>query len=169
VSPSRSTRRASSSSAPAVRSACRQFVRLSAVEPFRRIRQLRRVRQRIRALGDVFNYRNLGAHPRPVVQDPFAFLWQSPGAGALRRQAALHDGAGPAHDRDDRQRRQPPVQIAWASSRRWCRSTKVCCSRTRPPAPIKDGVLWPSWSRSMRRWPCSRSSMAECWKRCASW
>ena len=98
--------------APAVRAACRQLLRLSAVEPVRRVRQLRRVRQRVRALGARVHLSQPGAHPRPVVQDAFAFLRQPSGAGALRHQAALHDRACAAHDRDDRQRRQPPVQIA---------------------------------------------------------
>ena len=38
-------------SAPAVRAARRQLVRLSAVEPVRRVRRLRGVRQRVRAVG----------------------------------------------------------------------------------------------------------------------
>ena len=56
-------------SAPAVRAARRQLVRLSAVEPLRRIRQLRGVRQRVRAVGARLHlpqHRNL---PRPVVED----------------------------------------------------------------------------------------------------
>ena len=94
-------------SAPAVRGGGDQRLRLSAVEPVRRGRLLRRVRQRVRALGarlHLSQYRDL---PRPVVADARASLRQSPGAGALRDQAALHDRARQAHERDDRQRRQP--------------------------------------------------------------
>ncbi len=41
-----------------------------------------------------------------MVQDPGAFARQPPGADPLRHQAALHDRAGAAHERDDRQCRQ---------------------------------------------------------------
>ena len=76
---------------------------------------------------------------------PSHALRQPSGAGALRHQAALHDRARAAHERDDRQRAAARrCRSRWASSRRWCRSTRACCSRTRPVAPIKDGVLWPS-------------------------
>ena len=53
----------------------------------------------------VFIYRNLEVSPRPVVEDAVAPLRQPSGAGALRHQAALHDRARAAHERDDRQRR----------------------------------------------------------------
>ena len=51
-------------SAPAVRVACRQFVRLSAVEPVRRVRQLRGVRQRVRAVGARVHLSQHRAEPR---------------------------------------------------------------------------------------------------------
>ena len=39
---------------------------------------------------------------------------------------------------------QPPVQIAMGEIAALVSIYEGCCSRTRPDAPIKDGVLWPS-------------------------
>ncbi len=56
-------------SAPAVRAPRRQRVRLSAVQPLRRVRQLRGVRQRLRAVGARFHLPQPRSLPRPVVED----------------------------------------------------------------------------------------------------
>ena len=53
----------------------------------------------------VFIYRNLELTRDQWFKTPSHSLRQPSGAGALRHQAALHDGARAAHDRDDRQRR----------------------------------------------------------------
>ena len=53
----------------------------------------------------VFIYRNLELSRDQWFKTPSHSLRQPSGAGALRHQAALHDGACAAHDRDDRQRR----------------------------------------------------------------
>ena len=53
-----------------------------AVEPLRRIRQLRRVRQRVRAVGARLHLPQPRNLPRPVVEDAVASLRQPPGAGA---------------------------------------------------------------------------------------
>ena len=92
--------------APAVRARRDQFVRLSAVEPLRRDRQLRDLRQRVRAVGARVHLPQPRGLARPVVEDAVAPLRQPSGAGALRHQAALHGRPRPAHERDDRQCRQ---------------------------------------------------------------
>ena len=72
---------------------------------FDEIRQLRGVRQRVRAVGARVHLPQHRDQPRPVVEDHRAHARQPPGAGALRHQAPLHDRARAAHERDDRQRR----------------------------------------------------------------
>ena len=69
--------------APAVCAARRQFVRLSAVEPVRRVGQLRGVRQRVRAVGARLHLPQPGDHPRPVVEDAVAFA-----TATIRRRCA---------------------------------------------------------------------------------
>ena len=56
-------------SAPAVRSARHQQLRLSAVQPLRRDRLLRRARQRVRSLGARLHLPQPRDLPRPVVED----------------------------------------------------------------------------------------------------
>ena len=92
-------------SAPAVRAPRRQLVRLSAVEPVRRIRQLCGVRQRVRAVGARLHLQEHRDLPRPVVEDHGAYARQPPGAVPLCHQASLPGRPGPADERDDRQRR----------------------------------------------------------------
>ena len=95
-------------------------------------RQLRRVRQRVRAVGARVHLPQHRIVARPVVEDAVASLRQSSGAGALRHQAALHDRPRPAHERDDRQRRASAGADHDGRTRRArVRSTRPCCSRTR--------------------------------------
>ena len=49
-----------------------QFLRLSAVDPVRRVGQLRGVRRRVRAVGARVHLPQSGDHPRPVVEDALA-------------------------------------------------------------------------------------------------
>ena len=64
---------------------------------------LRRVRQRVRALGARLHLPQCRAVARPVAQDAVASLRQSSGADPLRHQTALHGRPGAAHERDHRQ------------------------------------------------------------------
>ncbi len=64
---------------------------------------LRRVRQRLRAVGARLHLSQCRAVARPVAQDAVASLRQSPGADALRHQTALHGRPGAAHERNHRQ------------------------------------------------------------------
>ena len=88
----------------------RQRLRLSAVEPVRRIRQLRRLRQCLRAVGARLHLPQCRIVARSVAQDAVASARQSSGADALCDQAALHGGPGAAHERDDRQFGLPPCR-----------------------------------------------------------
>ena len=55
----------------------------------------------------VFVYRNIELCRDQWSRTPAHMLRQPPGAGALRHQAAFHDRARQAHERDDRQRVEP--------------------------------------------------------------
>ena len=80
-------------------------VRLSAVEPVRRIRRYVVFDNVFVPWERVFIYRNVELSRDQWCKTPSHCLRQSPGAGALRHQAALHGGPRAAHERDDRQRR----------------------------------------------------------------
>ena len=122
-----------------------EFVRLSAVEPLRRDRQLRRLRQRLRALGARLHLPQPRGIPRPVVEDAVASLRQPPGAGALRHQAALHDGLAQRMNEMTGNAGNPAVQIMMGELAALVSVYETMLLAHETMAPIDaDGVLWPS-------------------------
>ena len=132
-------------SAPRLRLAATNSFDYPLIEPLRRDRLLRRARQRVRALGARLHLPQPRDLPRPVVEDAVAPLWQPPGAGALRDQAAFHDRACQAHERDDRQRCQSRGADRDGRARRARLDLENMLLSHEVGATIDaDGVLWPS-------------------------
>ena len=69
-------------------------------------------------------------------------------------------GLAQAHERDDRQRRAPPVQMEMGELAALVSIYEKMLLSHETDAPSSDGMLWPSETRSMRPWRCSPSSTA---------
>ena len=131
-------------SAPAVR-ARRQCIRLSAVEPVRRIRQLRHLRQRVRAVGARVHLPQSRSQPRPVVEDAVAHCYGNHQA-QVRYVTKLRFMIGLAQKMNEMtgNAAQPPVQIMMGELASLVTVYESMLLAHEIAAPIEDGVLWPS-------------------------
>ena len=131
-------------SAPAVRAARRQRVRLSAVEPLRRVRQLRGVRQRLRAVGARVHLPQHRGLPRPVVEDHGAHARQPPGAGRYVTKLRFLAGLAQRMNEMTGNVAAPPVQVMMGELAAFVTIYESMLLAHEVVAPIKNGVLWPS-------------------------
>ena len=103
----------------------------------------------------VFIYRNLEVWRDQWWKTPSHLYGNHQAQARYVDQAALPARSCQAHERDDRQRRAPPVQVEMGELAAYASIVESMLLAQETLAPIEDGVLWPSKTALYSSWRCS--------------